>query len=78
MADYLNSIKIKTNMAHYFNYSDKKKTDKRVSTAIMHRIHNEFNDLFSGICCFKGTFSLQVKEGSHPYQAPTRRVAYVL
>ena len=28
--------------------------------------------------CFEETFSLQVIEGSHPYQAPPRRVAYAL
>ena len=40
------------------------------------RMCNEFHDLFSGIGCFEGTFSLLVKEGSYPYQTPTRRVAY--
>ena len=28
--------------------------------------------------CFKGTFSLQVKEGAMPYQAPQIHVAYAL
>ena len=28
--------------------------------------------------CFVDTVSLHVKEGSHPYQAPSRRVAYAL
>ena len=42
------------------------------------KIHNEFSDNFTSIGCFKGTFKLQVREGSHPYQALPRRVAYAL
>ena len=33
---------------------------------------------FAGIGCFKGTFSLLVKEDGTPYQAPPRCIAYVL
>ena len=44
----------------------------------MYKLHNEFSDVFSGIGCFEGTFSLQVKDDSWPYQAIPRRVAYVL
>ena len=32
----------------------------------------------SGIGYFEGTFSLQVKGGSCPYEMPPRRVAYAL
>ena len=39
------------------------KKQTTVSEAITTRIHNEFNVLFSGIVCFKGTFSLQVQCG---------------
>ena len=53
-----------------------KETDKIVSETITIRIHNELNDLFSGIVNFEGAFSLQVKEGRHMYQAPPRRVVY--
>ena len=42
------------------------------------KIHNDFSDIFTGIGCFKGTLRLQVREGSHPYQSPSRRVAYAL
>ena len=49
-----------------------------VNEAITSRMLNEFSNLFIGIGCFEGTFSLQAKEGSHPYQAPSRRVAYAL
>ena len=37
-----------------------------------------FDYVFNGIGCFKGTFSLQLKPDSKPYQAPLRHVAYVL
>ena len=32
--------------------------------------HKEFSNVFSGRGCFEGTFSLQVKDGSWPYEAP--------
>ena len=44
-------------------------TDKRASQILMQKIHNTFSDFFSGSGCFDGTFSLQVKDGSWPYQA---------
>ena len=34
--------------------------------------------MFNGIGCFKGTFSLQLKPDSKPYQAPPRHMAYAL
>ena len=34
--------------------------------------------MFNGIGCFEGTFSLQLKPDSKPYQAPLRCVAYPL
>ena len=74
--DNLNSSKT-THVPDFFHSSNNKKDDKRVSETITSRIHDEFNDLFSGIGCFEGMFLLQVKEGSHLYQAPPRWVAYV-
>ena len=65
-------------MPDYFNSSNNKEADKGVSEADTNRILDEFNDLFSGICCFDGIFSVQVEEGSQAYQAPPRRVAYML
>ena len=38
----------------------------------------EFDNVFNGIGCFEGTFSLQFKPDSRPYQVPGRHVAYVL
>ena len=42
------------------------------------RIHEKFGDMFNGIGCFKGTFSLQLKPNSKPYQVPPRCMAYAL
>ena len=42
------------------------------------KTHNKFSDIFNSTGCFKGTFSLQLKPDSKPYQAPPRYVAYVL
>ena len=60
-------------MPDYLNSGDNKEADKRVNGAITNRIHNEFNDIFCGISCLDGTYSFQVKEGSHLYQAPPQR-----
>ena len=49
-------------MSDYFHCSENKEADKRANEAIINRIYNEFNNFFSGIGCFEGTFSLQVKE----------------
>ena len=52
--------------------------DKRKSSEMMQRTHNTFEDIFNDIGCFKGTFSLQLKLDSKPYQVPPRHVAYAL
>ena len=41
-------------------------------------IQNEFSDVLTGSGCFEGMFTLRLGEGSCPYQAPPRRVAYAL
>ena len=41
-------------------------------------INEIFGKVFNDIGCFKGTFSLQFKLDSKPYQVPPRHVAYVL
>ena len=61
--NYLNSSIRKTHMPDYFNSSDNKEADMRVSEAITKRIYNECN-IFSGIGCFEGTCSLQVKRAT--------------
>ena len=42
------------------------------------RIHEMYGEVFNGIGCFKGTFSLQLKLDSKPYQALPRCIAYAL
>ena len=44
----------------------------------MQEVHNTYGDVFNGIGCFKGTFSLQLKPDSKLYQTPPRHVVYVL
>ena len=41
-------------------------------------MHKEFNNVINGIGCFEGTFSLQLKLDSRPYQVPPRCLAYAL
>ena len=61
--DYLNSSTSKTHVTDYFNFSNNKETDKGVSEAIV----------FSGIGCFEGTFSLQIKRGHLSISAMTKK-----
>ena len=62
---------------NYFYSSKDIDADKRKSSAMTQKIHETF-DIFNGIGYFEGTFSLQLKPDSRPYQAPPRHVAYVL
>ena len=48
------------------------------STETTLKIHNEYNDIFTGIGFFKGTFYLQVKDYAKPYQVPLWCVGYAL
>ena len=41
-------------------------------------MYNAFDNIFNGIGCFGGTFALQLKPDSKPYQVPSRYVAYAL
>ena len=50
----------------------------KASAVTIESIHNQFKDVFTGIECFKGTFSLQVKDSTKPYQGPQICVAYTL
>ena len=63
---------------NYFFSSADIDADKRKSSAMMQKIHDTFGNLCNGIGCFKGTFSLQLKPNSKPYQMPPRQVAYML
>ena len=66
------------NEIKYFLLGPSKDSDKKASTEIRKQLHKEFEDVFTGIGCFDGTFSLQVKQDSKPYQASPRHVAYAL
>ena len=66
------------NPINYFPSSCNIDADKRKSIEMTQILHNKFGDMFNSIACFKGTFSLQLKPDSKPYQAPPRHVAYVL
>ena len=59
------------NILDYFRSSANKVADNRVSRLLTTKIHNELNDIFTGIGCFEGTFMIQVREGTCLYQAPT-------
>ena len=63
---------------NYFYSSNNVDADKRSSITMTQSIHTRFGNVFNDIGCFEGTFSLQLKPGSNPYQAPPRYVAYVL
>ena len=63
---------------NYFFLSCNVDADTRKSSKLMWEIHNTSGDVFNGIGCFEGTFSLQLKPYSKPYQVPPRSVAYVL
>ena len=63
---------------NYFYSSNNTDADKSKSKATTQRINREYGKVFNGIGCFKGTFSLQLKLDSKPYQVPPRHVAYAL
>ena len=63
---------------NYFYSLNNVDADKGSSSAMMQSIHTRFGDVFNSIGCFKGTFPLQLKPDSKPYQAPPRHVAYAL
>ena len=63
---------------NYFFSSNNTDANKRKSSKMMQKINNRFGNIFNGIGCFKGTFSLQLKPDSKPYQGPSRCIAYAL
>ena len=84
--DYLHSGKMNNdavtietnNEIEYFLPDQNKENDRRASANITKQMHMGFEEAFMGIGCFEGTFSLQEKWNSKPYQAPSRHVAYAL
>ena len=57
-------------MTEYFLLGLTYESDKKKSAESTQQIHKDFDDVFNGIGCFEGTFSLSVKPGSTPYKAP--------
>ena len=57
------------NSVNYFFFSSNITADKRQSSKMTQRIHDRFSNIFNGIGCFEGTFSLQLKPNSKPCQA---------
>ena len=52
--------------------------EKRISIEITQQLQRDFKDVFNGIGCIDGMFSLQLKPGSKPYQTPLRCEGYAL
>ena len=65
-------------LINYCYSSNNTDEDKERKQRMTQRIHEEYGKPFNGIGCFKGTFSLQCKPDSKPYQVPPRCVAYAL
>ena len=51
-------------LINYFYSSKNTEADKRQSNNMTQKIHNTYGNVFNGIGCFKGTFSLQLKPNS--------------
>ena len=51
---------------NYFHSLNNIDADKRSSITMMQRIHTRFGDIFNGIGCYEGTFSLQLKPDIKP------------
>ena len=72
---------VKTNPdkpTNYFIAGPSCESDKRKNAKSTQRIHKEFEDVFNGIWCFEGTFSLQLKPNRKPYQVLPWHFAYAL
>ena len=63
---------------NHFYSSENTEADGRKSDIMTQKIHNTFGNVFNGIGYFEGTFSLQLKPNSKPYQASPRCIAYAL
>ena len=64
-----------SNMVDYFIPEPNYDNDKKKSAGITEQLQRDFEDVFNGIGCFDGTFSLQLKLDCKPYQVPLRCVA---
>ena len=48
----------KVNMPDHSGLNTNRVADKRASTVLTNKVGNEFSDVFPGIGCFEGTFTL--------------------
>ena len=69
---------VKNNDVKYFLPGSNHETDRRASTEITEQLQRDSEDVFNGIGCFGGKFSLQLKLDSKPYKSHLRHVAYAL
>ena len=58
------------NTINYFLPGTNQDNDKRACAEITQQLQRDFKDIFTVIDWFDEMFSLQVKQGSKPYQAP--------
>ena len=69
---------VNNNEINYFILGPNQENEKKVIAELTQQLLRDFKELFNGIGCFPGTFSLQVKPDSKPYQVPLRFVGYAL
>ena len=62
----------------YFIPGADRKADLVASAKTTPGLHSENWYLFTDMGAFKGTFPLQVKEGTKTYQSPSRHMAYAI
>ena len=55
-------------VADYLLLGPGKEADRKESAKLTKQLHNEFKDIFTGISCFEGIFTLQIKEKIKQYQ----------
>ena len=58
------------NNIKYFLPGPNSNANKKASDEITKQLKRQFKGVFNGIRCLDGTFSLQVKPDSKPYQTP--------
>ena len=66
------------NTVNYFFPGPNQDNETRGSAEITQQLQRDFEDVFTGIGCFDGMFSLQIKPDSRPYQVSPKHVAYAL
>ena len=66
------------NTVEYFLSGPSYDSDKKKVTELIQQLQRDFEDIFYGIGCFDGTFLLQLKPDSKPYQVPLRCMAYTI